>query len=261
MPSSTTLVEEFLSQLIEDSPESAFERGSKQAGAYEHLQDIDFAERNVMIGSLYNKRQLQLNLKHRFYQIPMNNIATDREKIEYVALYEQKYVSEDGSGRIAYYGKVKNCTKRKRKDFAHIIPVTRNNPDEEYYFFTVESWQRLKKPMRPKGYGVATRMYTNLYLLEHGDYLPELFIRSKEEYRLLVELKRITEKYCVEPLKKFADEGAVVRFQYNGAWIHIEDGEIRVTKYPNAESYRIDELKKDTMKVVREITGWIDATS
>ena len=62
LPNSTKLVEQFLDELIADSPEKAYERASRPRGTEQYYQD-KLGGKNVLIGSLRDQEQLETCLK------------------------------------------------------------------------------------------------------------------------------------------------------------------------------------------------------
>ena len=66
--------------------------------------------------------------------------------------------------------------------------------------------------------------FTNEFLLEHSSEVPELMLRSEEEYRLYFELKRALNNTEIN------DSESDIRFHYADAMIAFEDGNINVYK-------------------------------
>ena len=101
-------------------------------------------------------------------------------------------------GEIRYYGEVIGLTRVRRKNITE-VPMTRNNPEEIYYRITVNEWKDLTKiniygkPILPKESGFIVD-FTNMFLLEHSEVVPELQFKNEEEYRFYSELKRTAEK-------------------------------------------------------------------
>jgi hypothetical protein len=93
---------------------------------------------------------------------------------------------------IYYYGEVLR-TSRVRRLSIREVPLTHRNPDELYYRFVIREWIPLARPILPKESGFV-HAYTNLFLLENTEYVPELLLKSEEEYRFYMELKRRTGK-------------------------------------------------------------------
>lgn len=70
LPSATSMVKDMLDQLIADSPDSAFERTTLPRGIEAKLAKVDWNTRDVLLGTLSRKAQLDVCLKHKFYHIP-----------------------------------------------------------------------------------------------------------------------------------------------------------------------------------------------
>lgn len=188
LPGSTQLVEEVLDNLISDSEVSAFERTSLPRGIEAKLKKTDWDERSVLVGSLRNKAQLEVNLTKRFYHIPATAISIDQLPIRTIALYQSNRTFGKDSG-IRYYGTVLKTQLVKRKDIP--IPMSTGNGEIDYYRFDVKSWNILDNIIQVKEEGVYHPKFTSEFLLINCETSYELFnIFNEEQYRLLVELKR-----------------------------------------------------------------------
>jgi len=193
LPGSTQLVQKLLSELISDSKESAFERTTLPIGIEEKLSHVDWDKRDVLIGTFRSVEQFNTCYEKKFYYVPAKRIAETRLPIHWVALYQtdKKF---DGQGQIRYYGEVLRMTLVTRKNIKE-VPMTRRNPDELYYKIFVHEWLDITKsnetgnPIRPKESGFVVD-FTNMFLLEHSEYVKELLFKSEEEYRLYSEIKR-----------------------------------------------------------------------
>ena len=64
--------------------------------------------------------------------------------------------------------------------------------------------------------------FTNMFLLQHCSEVPDLRIKTAEEYRLYTELKRLSQDSAVN------DEENVSGFMYNEKMIVLENGNIQV---------------------------------
>ena len=84
------------------------------------MKDEYFNNRNVLIGQLRDRQQLEINLKYNFYYIPCENIDLIKNKIEYVAIYQSQKHFKEKSG-VYYFGKIKEIYKKKRKDIDEIM--------------------------------------------------------------------------------------------------------------------------------------------
>ena len=89
---------------------------------------------------------------------------------------------------IRYYGEVLRTAIVRRKNIKE-IPLTHANAEELYYRFVIRRWDILERVIEPKEHGFPCD-YTNMFLLQHSEYIPELLIESEEKYRFYAELKR-----------------------------------------------------------------------
>ncbi len=216
LPSATELVTEMLSELIAESPEAAFSRATLPAGIEEKLAKIDWNRRDVLIGTLRNREQLDICLGKRFYLVPKRRISEQNMPIRYVAIYQTK-AKFGAEARIEYYGEVVSTRLVKRSEITE-IPKDSN---EEYYRFEISEWKRLPNPIVPKEVGFPIE-FTNLFLLQHSSQIPELLIRSEEEYRFFTELKRRTDPAIIN------GESTQLVFEVSGSRVVFRDGDIEV---------------------------------
>jgi hypothetical protein len=224
LPSSTHLVEELIEDLIGDTPESAFERNTLPKGTYEYIENINFDIRDVLVGSLRNKNQLDIALNHKFYHIPYKNIKTKGINFKYIAIYQSKEAFKEEAG-IRYFGEIDEWALVKRNEITEIP----RNSDELYIKFRIKEWKRLDRVIKPKEYGVLSHIYTNKQLLLNAEYLPELCIKSKEEYRIYMELKRFIELIDVRAESKDLDKAYDNWFEVDDVIIRVEENKIRLS--------------------------------
>lgn len=200
LPGSTLLVKKLLSELINDSEESAFERTTLPRGIEEKLAAVDWSKRDVLIGTFRSVDQFNTCFEKNFYYVPERQISKDKLPIHWVALYQTNTKFGD-KGEIRYFGEVIGLSRVKRKSITE-VPMTRNNPDEVYYRITVKQWNDITevnvtgKPIYPKESGFVVD-FTNMFLLEHSEIVPELQFKNEEEYRFYSELKRSAEKAVI----------------------------------------------------------------
>lgn len=220
LPSTTGLVTQMLDELISDSPESAFERATLPVGIEDRLLHIDWSRRDVLIGLFSQRVQFDVCYQNKYYYIPVKQVTNADLPIHYVALYQSDNKFPENPG-IHYYGEVLRTTLVKRKTIT-AVPMTRNNPEEMYYLFTVREWIPLERTIRHKELGFPFA-FTNMFLLKHMEYIPELLIQSEEEYRFYMELKR-----RIGPV---ADDAALKPgFEYGDVKYLFEDNKICVYK-------------------------------
>lgn len=225
LPGATKLVEKLLTELIQDSKESAFERASLPYGIDEKLKRVDWNKRDVLIGTFRNIEQFELCFENKFYYVPCKQFDESKLPIHYVALYQTNKMFNE-KGQIKYYGESIRVERVKRRDITE-VPVRRNNGDESYYRITVREWKDLTlsnetgKVIRPKESGFVTE-FTNLFLLEHSEYVQELLIKTEEEYRFYTELKRGAKAAEIE------GDDSNIGFVREGFGVHFSNGEIVV---------------------------------
>lgn len=242
LPSATEMVAQMLEELIADSPESAFERATLPRGIEEKLAKVDWGNRDVLIGSLRNRAQLGVALQHRFYHIPASQLPESAFPIHYVAIYQSKNFFGSEAG-IRYYGVVTKCIPVKRNQIRELP----KDSEEDYYRLEVKEWKQLECVVAPKEFG-QVRCLTNLFLLEHSIDYPELLLRSEEEYRLYMELKRAVRN------PKINEENSDLGFQFNKATILFEEDEIHIYReHKLIARYTVAEFTRTPNAVFRKI--------
>ena len=219
LPSATSLVEKLLDELIEESPISAMERATLPSGIEEQLQKVDWSVRDVMIGALSRREQLEEALKNHYYHILVKAVKKDRLPIRKIALYQSKRLFGDESG-IRYIGEVLNYEIKPGKE----ISSKSRRPNEQYYVFHIKNWKRLAKPIRTKEQGVRVNQYTNEFLVENADIFPDLLPNNEETYRLYSELKYM----CKSVL--FDENNGALFTNFHDAEISIIKNELVVRK-------------------------------
>lgn len=81
----------------------------------------------------------------------------------------------------------------------------------------------LERVIEPKEHGFPCD-YTNMFLLQHSEYIPELLIESEEKYRFYAELKRSVKH---AEINKDADN---IGFEYRDVHFIFTDGNILAIK-------------------------------
>lgn len=223
LPSATGMVEQMLDELVADSPESAFERTVLPLGIERKLARVDWGQRDVLVGVLKNVKQLQICQKYHFYHIPASKIPEKRLPIHYVAIYQSRRLFGEDSG-IFLYGEVIRTALVRRRSIREIP----KDSDELYYRFAVRKWNRLPHPVKVRE-SARIADYTNLFLLQHADEMPDLKIRSEEEYRLYYELRRLSKGALTnDPEKPLCFRHGKFLMDYEDSNIRIlYDGKIR----------------------------------
>lgn len=216
LPSATTLVSNFIDELISDSPDAAFERSTLPAGIEEKLSKVDWNKRDVLIGELKDREQYDLCKNKRFYHFPASQISDSQLPIHYVAIYKSKQLFGEESG-IYEYGEVIRCYKLPRNKITQ-RPSTRT---DEYYVLEVKDWKTIEK-IDVKQFALRKVFFTNMFLLQNSSIYPELFLKNELEYRLYSELKY--------HMNNATPDEKEIGFSYKGARITFENGEICIYK-------------------------------
>lgn len=217
LPSETSMVAEMLDELISDSPASAFERATLPVGIEKRLAKVDWSKRDVLIGTFRNTKQFEICKDKKFYYIPADKVQDKELPIHYVAMYQTKNLFGRDHAGIRYYGEVIRASLVRRKSIREVPVRPGADPEAAYYRFTVKEWCELKNPVKVKENGFV-RSYTNLFLLQNSEFIPELLLNSEEEYRFYMELKRRTG----ESLEAHVDSG----LDMDGKKVLFKDGEI-----------------------------------
>jgi len=252
LPSSTVLVEQLLEELISDSPESAFERSILPKGTYEYIEKMDFDCRNVLVGAVRNKQQFSMNIKHNFYHIPYSRVKNKNINSEYIALYQSEKTFKEDAG-INFYGKVKDWKLVKRKE---ILELPKDS-DELYIKFNIDNWVMLNKRIKTKEYGVYSNVYTTFDLLLEAKCLPELCIKTKDEYRLYRELIRACYQIDIKISKKTIDDSNIQAFKHNNALILIDGNLIRIKLGSKYREFHLSEFRFKPTAILNRIKNFI----
>lgn len=151
------------------------------------LADVDWNRRDVLVGTLRSPAQLEACIHGRFYYIPAPLIAEEDLPIRYVALFQTPRIFPTRAG-IFCFGEIQRSALVRRGSIRE-VPQTHGSPNDLYYRYQIRQWDLLPSPILPKEGGFV-RAFTNLFLLENAQFVPELLLGSEEEFRLFTELKR-----------------------------------------------------------------------
>lgn len=211
LPNSTSLVEQFLDEIIQDSPEKAFERSTRPRGTKEYYAN-QLAGKNVLVGSVRGPGQVEVALRHSFYHVPLKNLSDVKllTQIEYVAMCQsrKKFNAPDQTG-IHWVGKVADWKVLRRKEIRE-VPCRPGTEEELYVRFTVEEWKRQKSPIALGGQGIYTVLYTSKYILERALEIAELRLETEEDIREWREKRRKGRVKVKLDHEQYVDLGKVV---------------------------------------------------
>lgn len=149
--------------------------------------DGEWLEKDVMVGTVRSAEQLRYNLSTRSYYAPARFVSENQLPVSYIALHEQGIGVPVG---IKRYARV--CTTEKIPRGK--IPVSmrpNTDPEEPYYYFTVEEWLKLPRPIVIQGTARGKPRFTSKFLLDHCTHSYQLFaVRSETEFRLMAEIQK-----------------------------------------------------------------------
>lgn len=74
------------------------------------LNAVDWAVRDVLVGTVRSPQQLDICRRHRFYYIPAEQLGDEAFSVRIVALYQSQYVFGPQAG-VQYYGEVTKCSR------------------------------------------------------------------------------------------------------------------------------------------------------
>ncbi len=135
-------------------------------------------EHEVLIGTVKNKAQFEVNFSERFYHIPEAVVPKNMLPVQYIALYLPKSFAENSG--IKYYGRVKEAKLVKRGEITS-IPAT--NPEIMYYKFEIEEWQALENPVVRESGGIYAKAFTTLEKLLSAKNLSDIVNTGKAKPR------------------------------------------------------------------------------
>lgn len=204
-------------------PAIPLEKAVLPADVEAQLAAVNWDRRDVLVGTLRNAAQLKACLDGRFYYIPAALVTEEDKPIHYVALFQTPRVFPGHAG-IFWYGAVQRSALVERGSILE-VPQTHGSPDAPYYRYQICQWLPLPTPIRPREAGFV-RAFTNLFLLENAEFIPELLLGSEEEYRLFLELKR---RVPAAP-----PEGTASGFAWEDIRVILADGNIRMFRAEQA---------------------------
>ncbi len=202
------------------------------------LNNVDWSENDVLVGTVRTIEQLYYNLRYNCYFAPEKYIFEYNFPIKYIALYEGDLQRGDG---IRYIGEITEISKLKRGE----IPVSRNkcNKDELYYFFKVKSWEKLHSSLKLKDTLGGSPVFTNMFLIKNCSFTYQPFvINSPSQFKLMYNIEnKIEDIYKVNNSFKISvneKEIKIIDKNNNETVIYFSDFEER----PSVIFTRIKEL-------------------
>ncbi|RXZ77499.1 DUF2357 domain-containing protein [Paenibacillaceae bacterium] len=214
LPNSTSLMEKFLDEIIQDSPEKAFERSAQPLGTKEYYAD-KLSGKNVMVGSVRGPGQVEKALEHAFYHVPLENLAdaTILTQLEYVAMCQsRKKFSDPAKTGIHWVGKIADWIIVRREEIKE-IPGRFGSEKKLYVRFMIAEWGRLETPIALGGQGIYTVLHTSKYILDRAREIAELRLETEQDLREWREKRRLGKVKVKLDHEEFVDLGRVVEVE------------------------------------------------
>lgn len=190
LPNATKLVEDFIDNLLNKSPEELQEEGILPKGTSKDIDESYSVER-VLIGIIYDEDELQQLLQKYHYTISIVKLPERWERISGISIYEAN------SGSIIYY--------------AEIAAV---EIEDENVVFKVNHWKQ--KLIEGKGYVIKRPTTFNKNHFLQADFLADMYIKKPEEEILWKIVQRISNNIEVELNTVNVEEAnKVVSFTFN----------------------------------------------
>ncbi|MBP2117206.1 restriction endonuclease-like protein [Cohnella lubricantis] len=188
LPGTTGLLEQFLDELILDSPERAYERSTRPRGTKPYYRN-KFSGKNVLVGSM-RTGQLNSILEQHYYHMPLRNLPDQKllTQLEFIALCQSRRQFQEDGG-IRYYGRISNWEVRKRGDIKE-RPARPGTELDLYVYFTIEKWEVKESVIALGGSWIETCLATSKYMFDRAIELPELRLDTEEQLREWREKRR-----------------------------------------------------------------------
>ncbi|WP_257008200.1 restriction endonuclease-like protein [Bacillus sp. FJAT-45350] len=235
LPNATELVERFVENPIDKSPEQIHEEGILPRGTLAEWQST--LEEKVLIGVVSNEEQWRQCMRNGTYVLAADRLKAGWLDAAYVALYvSQEAGMENG---ISYYGKIKDTT---------VL-------DSEFHF-TVEAWTNLKEVIKPVRYGIAKYAMTTLRTLKEAKEIPELFMKSESEVVIWRMLRRVSDRIKVELDSEYLDRATGVQtFRIKDMEIRFlqEEERVEIIGTNGIATFELEELFKQPTRVFKRI--------
>lgn len=234
LPNATELVERFVENLIEKSPEEIIEEGILPRGTLEEWQST--LGEKVLIVTVSTESKYRQFIQEGELAITFE-LKKGWQDATYIALYGTKEV-----------GVVHGI-----KDYAKINEI---HVRENHLIVKVEPWTSLATTIKPVNYGVGSYALTTLQALKEGQELPELFMKSKEEMALWRMLRRVSDQIKLDLNTNQLDTATQVQtYQVKDIQLklNVERNEIQISKDNYEEMISIEDLHRKPSFVFKRI--------
>jgi predicted component of viral defense system (DUF524 family) len=248
LPNATDLVEQFVTRLIDKSPEEIQQEGILPQGTLQEWNSN--LEEKVLVGMVPRVENLKAHIQHCFYHIPVRRLKKGWQEAKYIALYPKQGAGPRNG--VICYGKVSDMKIVKRYDIKELP----SNKEENYVRFNVEAWVNLKDIIKPVGYGIAVYIMSTLQMLKQSKELPELFMKSSEEVSLWRMLRRVSNKVSFELDARYLDQASKIeryRFKDIVVVMDYENKQIVMSRNSKQIIMELDSLTRHPSTVYKQL--------
>ena len=119
----------------------------------------------------------------------------------------------------------------------------------------IEKWYRLEEKIEIAKYQVRSFIYTTFYLLKNAGTVTELCIKTKEQFRLFLELKRLYNEISIEGDKIIGAESGIKAFNLEGINIVVNDDSIMSIADETVIKVSKDDFIKKPIKSIKKLLG------
>lgn len=180
MPENTFDISLLLSKIADY--ESAVSNPIATLEVSERISRYETERKNMLIGTVKSKEQLQINLNYNFYYMPVSQLFETNRYYDYIAIYQSQINFGEESG-IEYFGEIGDIKLLRR---CEITEIPRDS-QEKYIRFSVK-WKKRKNKINPDCY-IKSFLETSYLIFKNAQNVSELYIKNYEEYKLYEFLK------------------------------------------------------------------------
>ncbi|MCM3764484.1 restriction endonuclease-like protein [Neobacillus niacini] len=254
LPNTTRMVEQFIENLIEKSPEEIQKEGILPKGTKEDW--ISSLDDKVMVVNVNNQVEYRAFKNEKFFILPVRNLKKGWQEAKYIALYLSKDISKELNG-VYFYSQVEEVQIVKGTEI-QFIPTIK---DQDYAFFKLKPWETLGQVIRPVQYGISVYVLTTLNTLKYSNELPELFMKSNEEVTLWRMMRRISNHIKVHLDENELDNASNITYlNLRNIDIHINhvDKTLVIENSSLSEIMDLKDLESQPSKVFKVILRMIE---
>ena len=228
MPENTFDISMLVSKIADY--ESAISNPISTLEISERISRYETERKNMLIGTVKSKEQLEINLKHNFYYMPVSGLFETNRYYDYIAIYQSGINFGEDSG-IAYFGQISDMKLVRRYEITEIP----RDSQEKYIRFSIK-WKKREPKIKPDC-AVRTFLETSYSIFNNAQNVSELYIKNYEEYKLYEFLKDnfLDVKASVTKRGIYEINADNLRFELGDFEIEILKNEITVAAFSRYE--------------------------